>query len=451
MEKRTIFTWNAIFIGFVQGGRAKEAFDFFHEMLSLSKGGVWPDKIMILRVLLPCTHLGAIEQGTRVHDLVCDVVIGTALVDMYGKCGYVREAYDIFREMPKRVTLLWTADFVLGAFEQGTWVHNYLRVHDLECDVVIGTELVDMYGECGYVREAYDIFREMPKRDTLVWTAMISSFAGNDMDTLKLLVLLMRWKLLGRAELFEEAERLIESMPMKPYLFVWGIKGSRFNDAMRIRDMMKERGLKKEVSGCNMIEIEGVVHEFSVREYSTIVSTEIKLLLGSIKLIVWSCHLYTANPVNVECFTINNFSNNIKMTSVSQVELALERGFPAMIGNFISKQLPYPSWSFVRAHCTLCGIDKGKKEVGRVIKPEGYCVLTSPGKTQKSSVNAKRRMLTLQVDQFTEKKIAAANCNASRVKSAEQTKLFFVVDSRKRFVPLLPDEQCSNTCDIDLD
>ncbi|KAM7279122.1 hypothetical protein ACFE04_006256 [Oxalis oulophora] len=84
-------------------------------------------KITIASVLSACTQLGDIEQGTSI--------------------------------------------------EQGTWVHNYLRVHDLECDVVIGTNLVDMYGKCGYVREAYDIFREMPKRDTLVWTAMIMSFA----------------------------------------------------------------------------------------------------------------------------------------------------------------------------------------------------------------------------------------------------------------------------------
>ncbi|KAM7278315.1 hypothetical protein ACFE04_005449 [Oxalis oulophora] len=207
----------------------------------------------------------------------------------------------------------------LGDIEQGTWVHNYFRVHDLECDVVIGTELVDMYGKCGYVREAYDIFREMPKRDTLVWTAMISSFAVNgyakeafgtfnEMEAsgvkpnhVTFVGLLSACAHSGlvekgrcRAELFEEAERLIESMPMKPYLFVWGaliggcqmqwnfelgekIKRSRFNDAMRIKDMMKKRGLKKEVSGCSMIEIEGVVHEFSVKEYSAIVSTEIKV------------------------------------------------------------------------------------------------------------------------------------------------------------------------------
>lgn len=46
----------------------------------------------------------------------------------------------------------------------------------------------------------------------------------------------------------------------------------------------------------------------------------------------------------------------------SQVQLALERGLPAIIGNFISRQLPLPSLSYDMVHCTQCGIvwdDKG--------------------------------------------------------------------------------------------
>lgn len=46
----------------------------------------------------------------------------------------------------------------------------------------------------------------------------------------------------------------------------------------------------------------------------------------------------------------------------SQVQLALERGLPAVIGNFISKQLPFPSLSYDMVHCAQCGIlweDKG--------------------------------------------------------------------------------------------
>lgn len=44
-------------------------------------------------------------------------------------------------------------------------------------------------------------------------------------------------------------------------------------------------------------------------------------------------------------------------TSGSQVQLTLERGLPAMLGSFASKQLPYPSLSFDMVHCAQCGID----------------------------------------------------------------------------------------------
>lgn len=47
----------------------------------------------------------------------------------------------------------------------------------------------------------------------------------------------------------------------------------------------------------------------------------------------------------------------------SQVQLALERGLPAMIGNFITRQLPYPSLSFEMVHCAQCGIVWDKKGI----------------------------------------------------------------------------------------
>lgn len=48
----------------------------------------------------------------------------------------------------------------------------------------------------------------------------------------------------------------------------------------------------------------------------------------------------------------------------SQVQFALERGLPAMLGNFISRQLPYPSLSFDMVHCARCGIDWDGKGMG---------------------------------------------------------------------------------------
>nr|GFC35669.1 probable pectin methyltransferase QUA2 [Tanacetum cinerariifolium] len=61
--------------------------------------------------------------------------------------------------------------------------------------------------------------------------------------------------------------------------------------------------------------------------------------------------------------------------SGSQVEIALERGLPAMVGSFTSKQLPFPSLSFDMIHSAWDGVDWDKKdgmhliEVDRVLRP----------------------------------------------------------------------------------
>lgn len=94
----------------------------------------------------------------------------------------------------------------------------------------------------------------------------------------------------------------------------------------------------------------------------------------------------------------------------SQVQLALERGLPAMIGNFISKQLPYPSLSYDMVHCAQCGIDWNEKdgmfliEVDRVLKPGGYFVLTSPtSKSRGSQLNTRKGNMLTPVGEFSQK------------------------------------------------
>ncbi|KAF3516471.1 hypothetical protein DY000_02062231 [Brassica cretica] len=82
--------------------------------------------------------------------------------------------------------------------------------------------------------------------------------------------------------------------------------------------------------------------------------------------------------------------------SGSQVQLTLERGLPAMIASFVSKQLPYPSLSFDMLHCSTCGIDWDQKdglllvEVDRVLKPGGYFVWTSPLTNARNKEDLKR-------------------------------------------------------------
>ncbi|WJX20810.1 hypothetical protein P8452_10309 [Trifolium repens] len=71
-------------------------------------------------------------------------------------------------------------------------------------------------------------------------------------------------------------------------------------------------------------------------------------------------------------------------THEAQVQFALERGVPAMIGVLASKRLPFPSRAFDISHCSRCLIPWAEydgiflNEVDRVLRPGGYWILSGP-------------------------------------------------------------------------
>ncbi|KAK6918430.1 putative S-adenosyl-L-methionine-dependent methyltransferase [Dillenia turbinata] len=73
-----------------------------------------------------------------------------------------------------------------------------------------------------------------------------------------------------------------------------------------------------------------------------------------------------------------------KDTHEAQVQFALERGIPALLGVLASNRLPYPSRAFDMAHCSRCLIPWGQyegvylMEVDRILRPGGYWILSGP-------------------------------------------------------------------------
>ncbi|XP_052194747.1 probable methyltransferase PMT15 [Diospyros lotus] len=71
-------------------------------------------------------------------------------------------------------------------------------------------------------------------------------------------------------------------------------------------------------------------------------------------------------------------------THIAQVQFALERGVPALIGVLASIRLPYPARAFDMAHCSRCLIPWGQYdgiyliEVDRILRPGGYWILSGP-------------------------------------------------------------------------
>jgi len=101
----------------------------------------------------------------------------------------------------------------------------------------------------------------------------------------------------------------------------------------------------------------------------------------------------------------------------AQVQFALERGVPAVIGVLGTIKLPYPDRSFDMAHCSRCLINWGSNdgmymmEVDRVLRPGGYWVLSGPPINWKVNYQAwQRPKEELQEEQRKIEEIAKSLC-----------------------------------------
>nr|XP_016482934.1 PREDICTED: pentatricopeptide repeat-containing protein At5g66520-like [Nicotiana tabacum] len=66
----------------------------------------------------------------------------------------------------------------LGDLDQGRWIHTYIiNNREIVMSVSLGTALVDMYAKCGCIEFSYQLFKNMPQRDVVTWGVIISGFA----------------------------------------------------------------------------------------------------------------------------------------------------------------------------------------------------------------------------------------------------------------------------------
>lgn len=124
-------------------------------------------------------------------------------------------------------------------------------------------------------------------------------------------------------------------------------------------------------------EMIGLRNEFNFNEAGVRTVLDIECGFGTLGAHLFQRDLLTMCIANYEA-------------SGSQVQITLERGIPAMIGSFASKQLPYPYLSFDMVHCAKCNIEWDKNdggflvEVDRLLRPSGYFVWTSSLNTHRA-------------------------------------------------------------------
>ncbi|KAL3641181.1 hypothetical protein CASFOL_016149 [Castilleja foliolosa] len=158
MPKKNEIVWNTMIHGYARSKRSDLALAWFKDFLKWEageKGGALrPDQFLLATVIGSCSDLGFLDLGRQVHarmvinDVAFDSVLGSSLVNMYGKCGDLD-----------------SADRVLNGMD--------------EPDDYSLSSLISGYANGGKMHEARKIFESKHNHCAVVWNSMISGYVAN--------------------------------------------------------------------------------------------------------------------------------------------------------------------------------------------------------------------------------------------------------------------------------
>lgn len=321
MENRDIVSWNTMITGYVVCGYHENALCLMNQMQEAERSVGWkgnyenelgvpikPNSITLMTVLPGCAALSTLAKGKEIHAyairnaLASDVAVGSALVDMYAKCGCLDLARKVFDGMPTRNVISWNVIIMAyGMHGKGkealelfdTMVVDGSRNGEVKPNEVTFIAVFAACSHSGLVDEGRQLFYKM-KEDHGIEPAADHYACVID--------------LLGRAGLLNEAHQLIKSMPthydkigawssmlgacrvhqnvelaeisannliqLEPdvashYVLLSNIysRAGLWEKSNKVRKNMKENGVRKE-PGCSWIEFGDKVHKFLAGDLS---------------------------------------------------------------------------------------------------------------------------------------------------------------------------------------
>lgn len=214
MTERNAASWSSMISGFADAGLAETAIAVFHEM---ARQGVRPNEPLLVSAVSACSRLRSLDHGRSVHRYIetlgvrAGIVLGSALVDMYGKCGGIEEAIRVFETMPERNAYTWNSMIAGAAMNGGgsqvVTLFYKMRLAGVSPNAVTFVDLLSACSHNGLVEEGRMLFEEMTRVYGIVPE---EEHYGCMVD------------LLGRAGLIKEALDFIEEMPIEAHPGAWG-------------------------------------------------------------------------------------------------------------------------------------------------------------------------------------------------------------------------------------
>ncbi|XP_052171314.1 putative pentatricopeptide repeat-containing protein At3g25060, mitochondrial [Diospyros lotus] len=312
MDLRNVISWSAMISGCAQNGFAGNALELLIEMQSV---GFKPDSASLVGALLACSQVGYLKLGRSIHGYIVrrldfDQISGTAVIDMYSKCGSLSCARALFDKMSYRDLISWNtmiasygihghgrealslllqmmetnlkpdhATFASllsalshsGLVEEGQyWFDLMIREFQVQPSEKHFACMVDLLARAGRVEEAHDLTGSMVNEPGIaVWVALLSGCLNH------------RKLAIGETA----AKKVLGLNPDEPGIFAlvsnFFAAASRWDGVAGVRKVMKQTGMKK-VPGYSAVEVNGKFHAFvkedkSHHQYEQIVGIMEKL------------------------------------------------------------------------------------------------------------------------------------------------------------------------------
>ncbi|MCL7037533.1 hypothetical protein MKW94_024175 [Papaver nudicaule] len=309
-------SYGSLISAYVQNHEEEKACVTF---LKAQKEGFVPTNFMVSSVISACATLAGLEQGRSMHGLAVkscvdgNVYVGSALVDMYGKCGSIEDSERAFFELPERNLVTWNsmlggyshqgnAEMALAVFKEmteggdgvspnyvtfvcvlsacsragrvkeGKEIFDMMRGrYQIEPGVEHYACVVDLLGKAGMVEDAYEFIKLMLIRPNVsVWGALLGACRvyGNPS--------------LGKIA----AENLFELDPLDSgnhvVLSNTFAAARRWDEATYVRKEMKDVGIKKG-PGCSWIQVKNSIHVFQAKDTSHERNSEIQIMLSKLR------------------------------------------------------------------------------------------------------------------------------------------------------------------------
>lgn len=200
-------TWNSMISGYIENGQYENAVNLYIDMLRLS---ISQTRSTFSALLRACSCLGVLQQGQQIHSQLTktpfefNVYVGTALLDMYSKCGSIADAQASFMCISNPNVGAWTA-LIYGYAHHGlgseaVLLFEQMLVRGINPNAATFVAVLSACTGAGLIDEGMKIFRSMEQGYGL----------APSLEHLTCVV-----DLLCRSGLLLEAEELMKKMPFE--------------------------------------------------------------------------------------------------------------------------------------------------------------------------------------------------------------------------------------------